>query len=57
MQFMYKNFLLTSVVVVASTAANPDESSWGWYCDNPLGTCLGDEYSISWMEHVDTVSG
>ena len=46
--------------VVAITAANDHESSWGWYCnseavvkDKTLITCLGDEFSVSWMEHVD----
>lgn len=56
---MFEEFLKgkKSINIVASTAANPEESSWGWYCDNPLGTCLGDEYSISWMEHVDKTDG
>lgn len=46
--------------VVAITAANDHESSWGWYCGSEavvkgqsLGTCLGDEFSISWMEDAD----
>lgn len=39
--------------IYATTAANPDESSWGTYCDNPLDNCLGDEYSIHWLEDSD----
>ena len=42
------------------TAANDHESSWGWYCGNDavvkgknLGTCLGDEFSVFWMEDTD----
>ena len=72
---MYKKFLLyieacfsgsmflnlpEDLNVVAVTAANAEESSWGWYCDDEaiikgkdIGSCLGDEFSISWMEHVD----
>ena len=46
--------------VVVVTAASDQEPSYGWYCGSEaivkgqkLGTCLGDEFSISWMEHVD----
>jgi legumain len=44
----------------ALTAANADESSWGYYCppdDNikgvHIGSCLGDLFSIAWMEDTD----
>ena len=47
------------------TAANATESSWGWYCGDDSGTdivqgkkmgiCLGDEFSIKWMENADAV--
>jgi legumain len=44
----------------AVTAANAKESSWGYYCmpdDHVMGvdmhTCLGDLFSISWMEDTD----
>ncbi|CAK0830288.1 unnamed protein product, partial [Prorocentrum cordatum] len=44
----------------AVTAANAKESSWGYYCmpdDHVMGvdmhTCLGDLFSISWMEDSD----
>ena len=46
--------------VVAVTAANDQESSYGWYCGNEatvkgknLVTCLGDEFSVYWMEDAD----
>jgi len=42
------------------SASSPSESSWGCYC-NPddviagkhIGSCLGDLFSVSWMEHSD----
>lgn len=47
--------------IFAVTAANAHESSWGYYCmpkndtvnGKHLGTCLGDLFSISWMEDSD----
>ncbi|CAD5213643.1 unnamed protein product [Bursaphelenchus okinawaensis] len=39
--------------VLAITAANDDESSYATYCDRELDTCLGDWFSISWMEYSD----
>mmetsp|Transcript_63081 Transcript_63081/g.150352 ORF Transcript_63081/g.150352 Transcript_63081/m.150352 type:complete len:455 (-) Transcript_63081:165-1529(-) len=53
--------------VFAVSASNPSESSWGTYCpgmsDNAaaadmvngkhLGTCLGDLFSVNWMEDSD----
>ena len=46
--------------VLAVTSANDQESSWGWYCGSDavvkgknIGSCLGDEFSISWMEDAD----
>ncbi|KAK0420853.1 hypothetical protein QR680_014927 [Steinernema hermaphroditum] len=35
--------------VYAMTASNPDESSWGCYCDEGDLPCLGDEFSVNWM--------
>ncbi|KAK8799483.1 hypothetical protein WA158_006032 [Blastocystis sp. Blastoise] len=56
---MFKS-LESDLNVYALTAANDNESSWGWYCGNdavvngiPMKTCLGDEFSIRWMENVD----
>merc|ERR1719197_2114031 len=46
--------------VFAVTAANAHESSWGFYCPpmdkvegKSIGSCLGDEFSIRWMEDAD----
>merc|ERR1711920_284920 len=46
--------------VYALSAAGPDESSWGTYCGSDakvngksIGSCLGDLFSVSWMEDTD----
>jgi len=47
--------------IFAVTASNAKESSWGYYCSpsndtvkgKHMGTCLGDLFSISWMEDSD----
>lgn len=46
--------------ILAVTAANAHESSWGFYCGNDakvhgknIGSCLGDLFSISWLEDSD----
>jgi legumain len=46
--------------VYAMTASNPRESSWGVYCPGmrpapptEYTTCLGDLYSVAWMEDVE----
>lgn len=50
--FLYLVLLIVCIFVVfVSTASAPDESSWGWYCGED--TCLGDLFSISWMERLD----
>merc|ERR1712190_25351 len=48
--------------IYALSAAGPDESSWGTYCGSEakvngksIGSCLGDLYSINWMEDCDKV--
>eukprot|EP00755_Sulcionema_specki_P015049 Sspe_Gene.943::Locus_319_Transcript_1_1_Confidence_1.000_Length_1245::g.943::m.943/K01369/LGMN; legumain len=50
----------TDLNIYVTTAANAQESSWGTYCppdDNingkSLNTCLGDLYSVNWMENAD----
>jgi len=55
--------LLKAPNVVAVTAANARESSWGYYCPpmdkvngKSLGSCLGDEFSIRWMEDSDVAN-
>lgn len=57
---MFSGLLPKNINVYATTAANPTESSWGWYCPpedmidgKHVGSCLGDEYSIQWMEDSD----
>jgi len=44
----------------ATTAANAKESSWGTYCSpedkvdgKSIGSCLGDLYSVMWMQDSD----
>jgi len=51
---------LTTPGVYAVSAANPTESSWGTYCGSDamvngksIGSCLGDLFSVSWMEDSD----
>ena len=46
--------------VYAVSAANAHESSYGTYCGSDaevdgkrLGTCLGDLFSVNWMEDTD----
>ncbi|KAG2598457.1 hypothetical protein PVAP13_5KG347100 [Panicum virgatum] len=57
---IFEGLLPNNINVYATTASNADESSWGTYCpgDNPspppeYDTCLGDLYSIAWMEDSD----
>merc|ERR1712019_83313 len=47
--------------VYAVSAANPTESSWGTYCGSDamvdgknIDSCLGDLFSVAWMEESDT---
>jgi len=62
--------LLKAPNAKALTSANPSESSWGWYCaptfspalgtgsdvvdGKNIGSCLGDEFSVRWMEDTET---
>lgn len=55
--------LLKAPNVFAVTAANAKESSWGWYCPpqdkvqgKKIGSCLGDEFSVRWMEDADVAN-
>jgi legumain len=51
--------------VYALSAANAKESSWGTYCSGKqdvvngknLHTCLGDLFSVNWMQDIDAQSG
>ncbi|KHN76896.1 Legumain [Toxocara canis] len=52
---MFKNVLPINISVYAVTSANEHESAWGCYCDGvgPHMPCLGDVFSVSWMENAD----
>lgn len=61
---MFENLLPKDINIYATTAANAQESSWGTYCPpddlvdgKPIFSCLGDLYSVNWMEDADTASG
>ena len=58
---MFKGLLEDDLGIYATTAANEMESSWGTYCPGmdpspppEYSTCLGDLYSVSWMEDSDS---
>jgi len=53
---------MTTPNVYALSASNPSESSWGTYCGSDamvdgksIGSCLGDLFSVNWMEDSDAV--
>lgn len=57
---MFDGILDPKIKIYAMTASNPFESSWGTYCYPDdivnglnLGTCLGDEFSVNWMEDTE----
>ncbi|KAE8664390.1 Vacuolar-processing enzyme [Hibiscus syriacus] len=57
---IFEGLLPEGLNIYATTASNAEESSWGTYCpgDYPspppeYDTCLGDLYSIAWMEDSD----
>jgi legumain len=57
---IFEGLLPESIHVYATTASNAMESSWGTYCpgmypEPPMEyeTCLGDLYSVAWMEDSD----
>merc|ERR1711988_1859785 len=63
---IFKN-LLKAPNAKAVTAANAKESSWGWYCagsgtggdmvdGKAIGSCLGDEFSVRWMEDTEAAA-
>jgi len=59
---MFENILSPDMNIYATTAANAAESSWGTYCPpddfvqgKSIGSCLGDLYSVNWMEDCDAV--
>jgi len=57
---MFEGLLPTNMNIYATTASNAKESSWGTYCPPDdkvngveLKSCLGDLYSVNWMENAD----
>jgi legumain len=49
-----------NINIYALSAANAHESSWGTYCSpddkvdgKSIGSCLGDLFSVNWMEDLD----
>lgn len=59
---MFNNVLMNDINVYATTAANPSQSSWATYCGPDdvingvnIGSCLGDEYSVNWIEDIESL--
>ncbi|CAK8568418.1 unnamed protein product [Lathyrus sativus] len=57
---IFEGLLPEGLNIYATTASNAEESSWGTYCpgEDPspppeYETCLGDLYSVAWMEDSD----
>jgi legumain len=57
---IFENILADDMNIYAVTAANASESSWGTYCSpndkvdgKHVGSCLGDLFSVNWMEDSD----
>jgi len=57
---MFNNLLPKNINVYGTSASSPDESSWGCYCPpqdkvngKSINSCLGDLYSVNWMEDTD----
>jgi len=57
---MFEGLLPSNIGVYVTTASNAVESSWGTYCPpddmingKHINSCLGDLYSVSWMENSD----
>jgi len=52
--------LANNIGVAAMTASNATQSSWATYCSPEdvvngvsIGTCLGDLFSVNWMEDTE----
>jgi len=57
---MFEGLIKPSINVYVTTASNAVESSWGTYCPpddmvngKAINSCLGDLYSVNWMENAD----
>lgn len=59
---MFEGLIPSDINIYVTTASNAKESSWGTYCPPDdsvngvhLKSCLGDLYSVNWMENCDAV--
>jgi len=60
---MFEHTLPPDLGIYAVTAANPTEASWGTYCGpfhnwvnhKSIKTCLGDLFSVNWMENIEAI--
>ncbi|KAD3641213.1 hypothetical protein R6Q59_003837 [Mikania micrantha] len=57
---IFEGLLKDNMNIYVTTASNADENSWGTYCPDmepppppEYDTCLGDLYSVAWMEDSD----
>ncbi|XP_050426915.1 legumain-like [Adelges cooleyi] len=53
---MFDGLLAEDKAILAVTASGPRELSWACYCGQQSGlyhTCLGDLFSVTWMEDLD----
>ncbi|KAE8688975.1 Vacuolar-processing enzyme [Hibiscus syriacus] len=57
---IFEGLLPEGLNIYATTASNAEENSWGTYCPGEYpspppeyDTCLGDLYSVAWMEDSD----
>ncbi|CAH8438532.1 unnamed protein product [Dicrocoelium dendriticum] len=51
---MFDGILSSKINAYAVTAANPHQSSWASFCEDPvINTCLADEFSHNWMEDTE----
>jgi legumain len=60
---MFENILEKNIGIYGVSAANSKESSWAAYCSpndkvngKSVGSCLGDLFSVNWMEDADKAS-
>ena len=65
---MFDGIISDKINTYVTTASGPQEDSWGWFCPGggaapqdpgsvvngkDLGSCLGDLYSIVWLQNTD----
>ncbi|KAI0520588.1 hypothetical protein KFK09_008064 [Dendrobium nobile] len=58
---MFEGMMSEDLKIYVTTASNAEENSWGTYCPGMIpppppeySTCLGDLYSVSWMEDSES---